>query len=90
MNKCFCVNFKNGDYPVVTIIGPRQSGKSTLTKMAFPDKPYVSLEKLLLRDFAHCDPVGFLDTHAREEKVTGAGLQDCVEIQFEVLIVCSI
>ena len=33
-----------GQYPVITIIGPRQSGKSTLAKMAFPDKPYVSLE----------------------------------------------
>ena len=55
-----------GQYPVITIVGPRQSGKSTLTKMAFPDKPYVSLEKLSLRDFAISDPVGFLDTHARE------------------------
>jgi len=55
-----------GQYPVITIIGPRQSGKSTLTKMAFPDKPYVSLEQLSLRDFALTDPVGFLNTHARD------------------------
>jgi len=55
-----------GQYPVITIVGPRQSGKSTLTKMAFPDKPYISLEKLLLRDFALSDPVGFLDTYAKE------------------------
>ncbi len=55
-----------GQYPVITIIGPRQSGKSTLTKMAFPDKPYVSLEQLSLRDFALTDPVGFLNTHAKE------------------------
>ena len=55
-----------GQYPVVTIVGPRQSGKSTLAKMAFPDKPYVSLEKLSLRDFALSDPVGFLNTHAKE------------------------
>ena len=55
-----------GQYPVVTIVGPRQSGKSTLTRMSFPDKPYVSLEQLSLRDFALSDPVGFLDTHARE------------------------
>ena len=55
-----------GQYPVITIVGPRQSGKSTLTRMSFPDKPYVSLEKLSLRDFALSDPVGFLDTHARE------------------------
>jgi predicted AAA+ superfamily ATPase len=54
-----------GQYPVITIIGPRQSGKSTLAKMAFPDMPYVSLEQLTLRDFALGDPVGFLDTHAK-------------------------
>lgn len=53
-------------YPVVTIIGPRQSGKSTLTRMAFPKKPYLSLELLSLRDFALSDPAGFLSTHAQE------------------------
>lgn len=55
-----------GQYPVVTIVGPRQSGKSTLTRMAFPGKPYVSLEQISLRDFALSDPVGFLNTHARD------------------------
>lgn len=53
-------------YPVVTIIGPRQSGKSTLTRMAFPEKAYISLEQLSLRDFALSDPVGFLNTHAMD------------------------
>lgn len=55
-----------GQYPVITIIGPRQSGKSTLAKMAFPGKPYVSLEQLSLRDFALTDPAGFLNTHAAD------------------------
>lgn len=49
-----------GRYPVVTITGPRQSGKTTLTRMAFPDHPYVSLETPSERDFADQDPVGFL------------------------------
>ena len=31
-------------YPLVTITGPRQSGKTTLVKSAFPDKPYINLE----------------------------------------------
>ena len=31
-------------YPVVTITGPRQSGKTTLRRMVFPDRQYVSLE----------------------------------------------
>ncbi|MBW2655659.1 MAG: AAA family ATPase [Deltaproteobacteria bacterium] len=30
-------------YPVVTITGPRQSGKTTLCRMLFQDKPYISL-----------------------------------------------
>lgn len=48
-------------YPVVTVTGPRQSGKTTLCKMLFPDRPYVSLEDLEERRFASDDPKGFLD-----------------------------
>ena len=48
-------------YPVVTITGPRQSGKTTLCKMLFPDKPYVSLEAPEERGFALQDPKGFLE-----------------------------
>lgn len=59
----------SGQYPVVTIIGPRQSGKSTLCRMAFPEKPYVSLEQLALRDFALHDPQGFLQSYARDGAV---------------------
>ncbi len=33
------------EYPVVTVFGPRQSGKTTLVQMTFPDKPYYSLEE---------------------------------------------
>ena len=47
-------------YPVVAITGPRQSGKTTLTRVAFPEKPYVSLEELDQREFAEEDPRGFL------------------------------
>jgi uncharacterized protein len=47
-------------YPVVLLDGPRQSGKTTLTKAAFPDKPYITLEPLDTRDFARTDPRGFL------------------------------
>jgi predicted AAA+ superfamily ATPase len=48
-------------YPVVTITGPRQSGKTTLCRMLFPDRPYVSLEAPEDRAFALQDPRGFLD-----------------------------
>jgi len=49
-----------GQYPVVTITGPRQSGKTTLARMVFPDKLYISLESPEERDFARNDPKGFL------------------------------
>jgi hypothetical protein len=50
-------------YPVVTIIGPRQSGKTTLAKNTFPTLPYVSLEDLDIRDLAKTDPRSFLEQY---------------------------
>lgn len=47
-------------YPVVAVTGPRQSGKTTLVRTMFADRPYVSLEDLDERDFAIQDPRGFL------------------------------
>lgn len=48
------------DVPIVTIVGPRQAGKTTLAKMTFPDKAYRSLENPDVRAFATDDPRGFL------------------------------
>lgn len=50
-------------YPVVTVLGPRQSGKTTLCRIAFPDKPYVNLEQPDVREFAQQDPKAFLDQY---------------------------
>ena len=47
-------------HPVVTVTGPRQSGKTTLCRTAFPEKPYVSLEPPDEREFALRDPRAFL------------------------------
>lgn len=47
-------------YPVVSVTGPRQSGKTTLVRSAFPDYGYVSLESPDHRAFALEDPRGFL------------------------------
>lgn len=47
-------------YPILAVTGPRQAGKTTLAREVFPEKPYVSLEDLDERDFAHRDPRGFL------------------------------
>lgn len=49
-----------GRHPVITLTGPRQSGKTTLCRMAFPDHSYVSLENPAQREYAVGDPVGFL------------------------------
>lgn len=49
-----------GQYSVITITGPRQSGKTTLCRALFCDKPYFSFEDLDNREFARSDPRGFL------------------------------
>ena len=48
------------DYPVVTVLGPRQSVKTTLVRAAFPDKPYISLESPDVRARVAADPRAFL------------------------------
>jgi len=47
-------------YPIVTLTGPRQSGKTTLARAAFPNHAYASLEDPDQRAFAVADPRGFL------------------------------
>lgn len=47
-------------FPVVAVTGPRQSGKTTLVRRVFADRPYVSLEDPAERAFALEDPRGFL------------------------------
>lgn len=48
-------------YPVVTVIGPRQSGKTTLVQYAFPEKKYANLEFPDIRAMALTDPRAFLE-----------------------------
>src|SRR3989338_1309517 len=47
-------------YPVVTLTGPRQSGKTTLCRELFPQKKYYSLESPDIRSRAKTDPRAFL------------------------------
>lgn len=44
-----------GEFPVLTIIGPRQSGKTTLAKACFPRHAYVNLEDPETRELAEND-----------------------------------
>nr|MBC8452346.1 ATP-binding protein [Spirochaetota bacterium] len=48
-------------YPVITITGPRQSGKTTLAELCFPNYSYCTLENPDTREFADTDPRGFLE-----------------------------
>jgi hypothetical protein len=51
-------------YPVVTVTGPRQSGKTTLCRALFPHLKYVSFELIDVREYALRDPRGFLAEHS--------------------------
>ncbi len=46
-------------FPVVAVIGPRQAGKTTICRSAFPHHPHISLDTLDVREFAERDPRGF-------------------------------
>lgn len=50
-------------FSVISVTGPRQSGKSTLLKYLFPNVPKYSLKDVNVREFAEHDPVAFLHQH---------------------------
>jgi uncharacterized protein len=52
-------------FPVLSLTGPRQAGKTTLLKTVFPEYRYVSLENPEVRLQAESDPNGFLDRYDR-------------------------
>jgi len=57
-----------GGFPAVSVTGPRQSGKTTLVKAVFPEKPYLLLEDPDTRAYAKEDPRSFL----KQYEETGA------------------
>ncbi|MCK4544495.1 ATP-binding protein, partial [candidate division WOR-3 bacterium] len=72
----------SNQYPVITITGPRQSGKTTLAKAIFKNKKYINLEDLEERAFAQSDPKGFL------KKIPDGAILD--EIQYAPCLVSYI
>ncbi len=54
-----------GKYPVLSITGPRQSGKTTLVKQLFPEFSYANFEDIELRQFASSDPKSFLESKGK-------------------------
>lgn len=56
------VDWMLSKYPIITITGPRQSGKTTFAQQLRPNYSYLSLEDPDNRDFAKSDPRGFLET----------------------------
>lgn len=55
--------------PVVAIIGPRQSGKSTIAKELFSKHLYLDMQDAELFEFANSDPKGFLATYKNEHGI---------------------
>ena len=51
-------------FPVIVITGPRQSGKTTLAKMTYPNHKYIDLENLITRRIAQEDPASLLPDQA--------------------------
>ncbi len=47
-------------FPVIGVTGPRQSGKSTLTKAVFPDKKYITFDDRTMRELALSNPSDFI------------------------------
>lgn len=52
-------------YPIVTVTGPRQAGKTTLCRSAFPALSYANLERPDTREFARTDPAAFLAQYSQ-------------------------
>jgi predicted AAA+ superfamily ATPase len=53
-------------FPVVAVLGPRQSGKTTLAKEVFPNHKYLSLEDFATQEFAKRDPYAFFQAYKNE------------------------
>lgn len=68
------------EYPVVAIMGPRQSGKTTLAQATFPKHRYISLEDLDVRAIVQEDPRGFLSDYPAKDGIIIDEIQHVPEL----------
>ena len=74
-----------GKMPVITITGPRQSGKTTLAKEIFKDYTYINLEDAAVRDFAKQDIIGFFKKYNNKVVIDEAQNVPGIFSQIQVL-----
>ena len=63
----------SSNWPIISVTGPRQSGKTTLCRMTFPNYEYVNLEHFPTRDRIAADIDAFLDQHQRASEPAWRG-----------------
>lgn len=73
-------------FPVVSLCGPRQSGKTTLCRREFPEMRYVNLEDYSTRIFAQDDPNGFLNQFQNGVIIDEAQLVPELFSQIQVIV----
>ncbi len=73
-------------FPVVALVGARQTGKTTLVKEEFPDRTYLSLDSLDIRSAIIEDPVGFLSAQKGPIIVDEAQKAPCIFEAIKILV----
>ena len=73
-------------FPIATVCGPRQSGKTTMCRMEFPELPYVNLEDISFRTLAMEDPKGFLARFPSGAIIDEAQLAPALFSQIQVIV----
>lgn len=68
------------EFPVIAIVGPRQSGKTTTAQMSFPRHRYVSLEDHDIRMLAQADPRKFLNEYPTKSGIILDEIQHVPEL----------
>ncbi len=72
--------------PVITVTGPRQSGKTTLVKELFKDYSYVNMEDQRVKQFAEEDIAGFFSTYPEKIIIDETQLAPKLFSQIQILV----